>query len=385
MRQETVRKKRDARSASHGQANGRAALKSLVIVGAGNIGSFLVRLVARLPLVGRVTVIDRDSYESKNLASQDILRGDVGKPKAVVQARLLRRSNPRLSVAAIEESVENVPLGCLRADAILSCLDSRQSRLALAQAAWRLGVPLIDGGVHADGLLGRVEVYVPGPSAACSECGLSPEDYAALEQVYACTGDAAPAPTDAPAHLGALVASLQANECAKWLAGETDTVLVSRQVVIDARWHRHFVTSLRRNPECRFDHATFAIERLDFTPAQLSLGRVLALAPVVRAAHGELTLSVDGKTFLSEVRCPGCGDVRTTYFRLSGRLDPAEAVCSACRRRRLPAGFHTVERLSSLLPKSQLGRSLASFGFRRGDVFTLSTRAAAAHFQIGEP
>jgi molybdopterin/thiamine biosynthesis adenylyltransferase len=358
----------------------------VVVVGAGNIGSFVVQLIARLQLVGRLTIIDRDRYETKNLASQDIAPADVGKAKAVVQARRMRRLNPRLSVVPIVEAIENVPLGCLRADAILSCLDSRESRRSLAQAAWRLGVPLIEGGVHADERLGRVDVYLPGPDAPCMECGWSDDDYAALEQVYACADPAAgPPPTGAPAFQGALTAAVQAGECAKLLHGETDTLLASRQLVIGLRRHRHMITELRRNPDCRFDHETFAIEKLDFTPARISIGRVLALAPVARAAHGELSLSVDGKTFLTEVRCPACGDARNAYFRLSGRLDPAEAVCAVCRRPRVASGFDRVDRLTSLLPKSHLKRSLESFGFRPGDVFTLSTRDAATHFQIGTP
>jgi hypothetical protein len=112
--------------------------------------------------------------------------------------------------------------------------------------------------------------------------------------------------------------------------------------------------------------------------------QVLALAPVVRGVHGELTLRVDGKTFLTEVRCLGCRSSRPAFFRLSGRLLPSEAICADCGQQRVPAGFDTVERLSALLPTSHLARPLSSFGFRRGDVFTLATAEAEAHFEIGK-
>lgn len=361
-----------------------AGLKSAVVVGAGNLGSFLIGLLARLPAIGRLVIIDRDHYDPSNVRGQDITMRDVGLAKASVQARRARRINPALAIEPLVEPVENVPLGRLRVDAILSCVDSRQTRQYINTAAWRVGAPLIEAGVLADGLLARIEVYVPGPAAPCLECGWSEADYAALEQTYACNaGDDTPPPTSAPASLGALTAALQAIECEKLLAGQVQDALVARQVVLDARSHRHFLTALPRNPHCRFDHRTFGIERITASPAQLSMAQVLALAPVVRGVHGELTLRVDGKWFLTDVRCPSCGDVRPAYFRLSGRLPRSEAICAACGRARVATGIDRVERLSMLLPKSHLARPLSSFGFRCGDVFTLATAEAEAHFEIG--
>ncbi|MFN8644452.1 MAG: ThiF family adenylyltransferase [Candidatus Binatia bacterium] len=359
--------------------------RSVVVVGAGNIGSHLVPLLARRPEVGHLTIVDRDHYDRSNLSGQDIGRRDVGRAKAAVQARRARRANPRLAVTPLVEPVENVPLGALRADAVVACVDTRAARRHLAQAAWRLGVPLVDGGVLADGLLARVDVFSPAPDAACLECSWSDADYAALEQEYPCDAgrESTPAPTGAPASLGALTAALQAIECEKLLSGRAAEALIGRQVVIDARAHRHFVTARRRNPACRFDHRTPRIERLDRSPDELTMAQVLALAPVVRGVHGELTLSVEGKSFLTEVRCPRCGVAVSTYFRLAGRLEPADAICDRCGRARVASAFDAVERLSAHLPKSQLARPLSSFGFRAGDVFTLATADAQAHFEIG--
>ncbi|MDX6614340.1 MAG: molybdopterin-synthase adenylyltransferase, partial [Blastocatellia bacterium] len=103
--------------------------KSVVVIGAGgNIGSHLVPHLGRMPNVARVTLIDRDVYEPPNLLTQDITPRDVGRRKALVQARRLARINPDLRVRAIAEAVERVPLGLLRADVILACLDSRRAR-----------------------------------------------------------------------------------------------------------------------------------------------------------------------------------------------------------------------------------------------------------------
>jgi adenylyltransferase/sulfurtransferase len=169
--------------------------------------------------IGRVTLIDRDTYEKKNLLSQDITPQDVGRSKAAVQARRLRRINPALRVDVIVDAVQNVPLGQLRADIILACLDSRTARQYVNQAAWRLGVLWIDSGVEGRGLLARVNVYVPGPDTPCLECAWDEQDYEALEQTYPCQGETGePAPTNASSSLGALAASLQAIECQKLLS-----------------------------------------------------------------------------------------------------------------------------------------------------------------------
>ena len=160
---------------------------TIVVVGAGgNIGSHLVAHLARTSGVARITLVDRDVYDETNLASQDITLGDVGKPKVAVQARRLRRIAPALTVCPVEDTLENVPLGLLRGDVILGCLDSRAARRALNLVAWRLHVPWIDAGVHGPDLLVRVNVHRPGPDQPCLECAWDARDYEIAQQDYPC-------------------------------------------------------------------------------------------------------------------------------------------------------------------------------------------------------
>ena len=71
--------------------------RHVVVVGAGgNIGSHLAPHLVRLPGVGRVTLVDRDRYERGNLPFQDMEAGDVGRPKAEVQAERGRFGEERL-------------------------------------------------------------------------------------------------------------------------------------------------------------------------------------------------------------------------------------------------------------------------------------------------
>jgi len=362
------------------------AEKRVVVIGAGgNIGSHLVPHLGRMPEVDRVTLIDKDVYEARNLRTQDITPRDVGKLKARVQARKLRRINPSLCVEAISDAVERVPLGLLRADVILACLDSRIARQHVNQFAWRLGVSLVDAGVEAGGSLARVNVYVPGADNPCLECAWDDRDYEALEQVYSCLGPTASvAATNAPSSLGALAASLQAIECLKLLSGQSDHAAVSKQVLVDALYHKHYVTAFRRNPNCRFfGHEVWNIQKLNRATKELTLAEALELAPAGIRTNRPCALRIEGKPIVKRLTCPACGAVRT-LFKLECSLPGAQTKCPRCGRRMIAAGSDVLERLSAAaVSRNELGRSLASLGLRSGEVFSVGDDEGEFHYELG--
>ena len=353
--------------------------KWLVMIGCGNIGAFLGPLLARLLGAGRITVCDGDVYEPKNLHSQDITRRDVGKAKALVQARRLRRIDTRVAVKGFVARVEDLPLGVLRGDVLLACVDSRQARRTINTLAWRLGVrSWIDAGVSADGLLVRVNVYAPGPDEPCLECAWDDADYAALEVAYPCAGEAAPAPTNAPAALGALAASLQALECQKVLAEQWDLALVGRQVTLSAATHRHYVTSFSRNPQCRFDHATWTIAPVERTPAQLTLADTFELGG--EAGRG---VRVAGQVFVRTLTCPACGASRETPLHLLSRLTRKARTCE-CGAALRATGFDTAEWLRpDALSTAERAATLAGLGLATGDVVSIDAPDGTTHHQLG--
>jgi molybdopterin/thiamine biosynthesis adenylyltransferase len=313
--------------------------------------------------------------------SQDITRAAVGRPKAIVQGERLQRINPALAVVALVERVESVPLVHFRNTVVVTGLDTRVSRVGVNRIVSRVHVPWIDTGVHADGLLARVSVYLPDPTQPCLECAWTDGDYASMEQPYACVGAAAPVgATSAPAALGALAASLAALELQKLLAGQWEQVAAGRQVLVDAAWHRHFVTTYRRNPECRFDHASWTVSSLDVDPRACTLAQLWALAGV-----GPSDLGLEGQVFVRQLTCPACGAVRLCGCRLAGRLTTSSA-CDACGRRMLVAAPDVSEwlRADDLAPAVR-DRRLVEFGVRPGDVVTLRCGGEEQHVQLGEP
>jgi len=352
--------------------------RSVVVVGAGNIGSHVLPLIGRMAEVGFITIVDNDVYEPKNLASQHINEGDFGKSKAHAQAQRLRGLNAHLRTWAIAESVENAPPGNLRGDVILGCLDSRESRRVVHQVAWLLGVPFIDAGVEPDGLLARINVYRPGPDSPCMECAWDHGDYESLEQRHPCAGEReTPAPTNAPASLGALAAALQAIECQKILAGDWARVAVGRQVLVDAATHRHFVTSFRRNPHCRFKHLTIEVEPVacdGSLSALFELGRE-------RLDSGEVTLGVLNKRFVREMACPDCLTSIDT-FCLEGRV---KTLCRKCGKQMQPVGMSILDSMSAedAGPAVMAGPP-GELGFRPGDILTLGNTNTELHFEVSK-
>jgi molybdopterin/thiamine biosynthesis adenylyltransferase len=355
----------------------------VVVIGAGLIGSHALPHLARSPRVSRITIVDVQCYEPANIHSQDVDAHGIGRPKAVVQARRLRRINPSLALDAIHSSVEDLPLGALRGDVILACLDSRQARMTVNQAAWRLGVPWIDAGVEATGLLARVHVFVPAPNAPCLECAWDQRDYAAIEQRYPCDAGSGPAPTGASSSLGALAAALQAIECDKLLAGSTSDALVGRNVLIDARHHKHYVTAFRRNPACRMpDHDGWRIEPFDGAVSQTTLGELLALGTTLRDAQARLAFHVAGQRVAVGLTCVQCATSHPT-FQLERALRRTPALCDVCHGELRATGFdlrHTVA--LDVIPATALDVPVTRLGLRAGDVLSLSTPTVAAHYEL---
>ena len=358
--------------------------RHVVVVGVGNIGSHLVPHLGRMPGVTRVSLIDRDRYDESNLVGQDITRRDVGQPKVRVQAARLRRIIPGLVVRAVTAAVEELPLGLLRGDTLLGCVDSRAARQTLNEVTRRLGVPWIDTGVQGSGWLARVSVYPPDARAACLECGWDQRDYDLLEQAYPCKpGAKVPPPTHAPSALGALAASMQALECQALLRGgeSDDSRSTSRQIVVDARHHTHYVTSLPRHPSCRVaEHRPWSIDSLPADPRQLTIDDLVRAARATRSrkrtarrrvAVDTFSIRIAGQRFVTSLRCAGCG-LAHEFLGVRRRLQTRPRACRQCGESMYATAFDLVDTLGiGSLAEPVCSWSLARLGLITGDVVTV--------------
>jgi molybdopterin/thiamine biosynthesis adenylyltransferase len=225
----------------------------VLIAGAGNIGSHLVPQLARAG-VGRICIVDRDRVEAKNLATQAFRPEDVGRYKADILAERLREACPEQSIESRACELEALSPEEAGVDVLLGALDSRRARqLLVSEMGWPRGVPVVDGGVG-EGLLGRIQVFLPGPASACLECTWGREDYRQLAAEYPCLPGTSVVgrPTISTAFLGNFTTSVMTTECLRILAVRAGSD--SYEVVFDLAHYQFRRYLLRRSSTCRHDH-----------------------------------------------------------------------------------------------------------------------------------
>ncbi|QKS46449.1 ThiF family adenylyltransferase [Paenibacillus cellulosilyticus] len=189
----------------------------VLVVGTGALGASLAQHMTRAG-VGVVRLADRDYVEPSNLQRQMLFDEEDARsatPKAVAAARKLKRMNGGVRIEAHVVDVSKRTLGYLLAgvDLVLDGTDNAATRLALSDACFSLGIPLVYGGVTASE--GMSAALIPGRTA-CLRCLIG--DSAADDGTDTCdtVGVISPAVE--------FVASLQAAEALKWLSGNREAM-----------------------------------------------------------------------------------------------------------------------------------------------------------------
>ncbi|MBE7501329.1 MAG: ThiF family adenylyltransferase [Verrucomicrobiales bacterium] len=381
----------------------------LCVVGLGNIGSQFVDHLARLPGLAHVLLVDRDVYEPANLSAQAVSARDVGRPKAMVQARRLRQLNPQLQVETFAGDLESLPLGRWRGALVAGCLDSLHARQALGERAWRVGSAFLDAGVDPASGLARVTCFLPGPDRPCFACGLDDRDYAALGAVHPCAGPVPVPATNGSFALGGLAAAWLALECERLLRGRPDPSLAGREVLLETRTGRLLVSRRARNPACRFDHRAWTITPFAGLTIDNSLADALRLAGDLVGNHrpfperlngkdpggarltgkgrmiprsAEVTFRLPGQRLAKALHCPACGAM-VERFQVVDRGGPR--TCPHCETGALAVvGFKVVDCVGHHLPAALLRQPLRRVGFRAGDVLAVESGRRTRYLQIPE-
>lgn len=119
------------------------------IVGAGGIGSPLIQYLAAAG-VGTLTVIDDDAVALSNLQRQTLFTTrDVGAHKVAMVANAVARLNSDVKVRPIDRRLDaaNAAAMLAGADVVVDGSDSFATRLAVADAAHALRIPLVSAAV----------------------------------------------------------------------------------------------------------------------------------------------------------------------------------------------------------------------------------------------
>lgn len=222
---------------------GQALIKAarVAVVGAGGLGSPCLLYLAAAG-VGGLTIIDDDHVALSNLQRQILFAtADTGLAKATTAAARLAALNPHVAVSARAVRLDAGNAAALLAghDVIADGSDSFATRLAVADAAQALRIPLVSGAVGPfDGQLATFKGYEPG--LPCYRC-----------LVGAPAGGAAGSCAD-DGILGALtgvIGAMMALEVLREIAGFGEP-LAGRLLIYDALAARLRNISLPRDPDC---------------------------------------------------------------------------------------------------------------------------------------
>lgn len=189
----------------------------VTLCGCGALGTVLANHLVRAG-VGFVRIVDRDFVEISNLQRQVLFdESDVSSnmPKAVAAANKLRAVNSAITIEPVVADIDrtNIIDLCKDADVILDGTDNFEVRYTINDAAVKLGKPWVFGG--AVGTEGQTMTIVPGetPCLRCVfEASPGPGEVGTCETA----GVLGPAV--------AVVASYQAAEALKLLAGKKDAI-----------------------------------------------------------------------------------------------------------------------------------------------------------------
>lgn len=130
---------------------GQARLKAarVAVIGAGGIGSPALQYLAAAG-IGRLTIVDNDRVDRSNLQRQTLFAtADAGQGKAATAAAALHRLNPHVEAIALAARLDRANAASLLAghDVILDGTDNFATRLAVADAALALRIPLVAAAV----------------------------------------------------------------------------------------------------------------------------------------------------------------------------------------------------------------------------------------------
>ena len=316
----------------------------VMVVGAGALGNEVIKNLALLG-VGKLIIVDFDAIDISNLSRSVLFRSsDAHHFKADVAASAAREINPDLvAVPIVGEIGRDVGLGLVRRmDVVIGCVDSREARMDINRACWRVGRPWVDGGLSV--LDGVVRVFRP-PDSACYECTLSEHDYALMDFRYSCPpGAALPAggyPTTSTA--ASIVAGMQVQEVVKLVHGLP--VAAGEGVYYSGATMRIKHAAYVRREDCPAHLTWGPIVELPYRVSDMTIGFLLDLT----RSHS----LVADREILTGYACQHCGGAETAYRPY--HKEDLRLKCPRCGGQRLFDVAVSLGAGAAGIPLSQLG------------------------------
>lgn len=341
----------------------RLATAKVLLIGVGALGNEVLKNLALLG-VGQVFAADRDAVENSNLSRSVLFReSDRGRSKVDAAAAGAAAIYPGIRVQPFHGNiVYDLGLGVYRwADVVLGGLDNREARVAINQAAARVGKPWIDGAIERLDGVARVFDPAVGP---CYECTMGENDWKMLEARRSCAlltrtemeqGKVPTTPTTA-----SVIAGIQTQEAVKLLHGlET---LSGQGFVFEGTHHQSYVVQYTRKEDCPAHDAFETIEEVPWSIADTLAGDFL---DHLRSELGGEAVIETNQDLLRSLTCERCHEETPVYLSL-GKVTEDQGRCPRCGGHRTPRLYHTIDGGDRAI----LDRTLGALGIPAWDILT---------------
>lgn len=184
----------------------------VAVVGAGGLGGTVLEILARYG-VGRITIVDFDSFEPTNLNRQLLSSEEnLGESKARAAAKRAASVNSDVEVIPVTEKLTDANASELLkdADTVCDCLGNIHDRFVLERASRALKIPMIHAAIA--GERGQIMTVLPDGAGLASIYGEEDSVPKSGEEVELGT----------PPSSVMAIAAMQAHEAIKVLLGAPD-------------------------------------------------------------------------------------------------------------------------------------------------------------------
>jgi len=360
----------------------------VAVLGVGLVGGGVALHLGllKVPLL----LVDPGLVEPSNLGNQFFSPSQLGECKARVRAAQIQALSPGAPVDWVSARLEELGLGVWSGvDLLVTGLDSRGSRVRVAQISHLLDLPWIDMAVDGSGerLQGNVTCYEPSqPDAPCQACRYDEDDLAKIRiegRGPGCPSWTRPgAPKAPPTYMAsafaAVVSGFAASRVIDILLGKGARLANTQLQIFADGTPRVRTVALHRSRKCPMPH-----ERLG-TLTRVPSGTIGELFDRAAADLNDVpsALHFHHRTFSPDLYCPTSDHVRPLP-RLTEAYGERELACH-CRygARFVPQSPRSLLTLDDV--ERFRDRGWTEVGLPREDVITATTKhGREAHYIVG--
>lgn len=360
----------------------------VIVLGTGLLGGAFAFHMG-MARIGQL-LIDPDTVDQANLANQDFPDDSVGKAKVVVRAEQLHARSTGTAVSWLQAPLEEIGLGIYaRHDLIVTGLDSRISRVRVAEISQKLRVPWLDMACDGSGktLRGTISYWDPRVAGApCHLCRYGKEEVETIRREGrgpGCPSWSKPEaritqPTLMSATFGGVLAGYGAGWAIDSLLGEAGAIANRQLQVFGDGMPRVRELAFARAAHCTLTHD--GLGELVHVPAG-------TIRELFDRAKDELGVEPDAlrfhhRQFVPDLYCATEG--RSWAFpRLAESIHPKELECTTCYHgaRRVPMS------LADHLNRKDVDRfgalKWSEIGLARADIVTATGGEREVHYVVG--